>query len=79
MVVTAFLTRRRWPLLALWCWLPGLPEDPHVGAEVLLGGLPVLLDAEVVDEGRAAAHGDHVHDGRHQVRVPEQHQARAGQ
>ena len=79
MVVTAFLTRRRWPLLAFWCWLPGLPEDPHVGAEVLLGGLPVLLDAEVVDEGRAAAHGDHVDDGRHQVRVPEQHQARAGQ
>ena len=46
-------------------------------ASSILGGLPVLLDAEVVDEGRAAAHGDHVDDGRHQVRVPEQHQARA--
>ena len=46
-------------------------------ASSILGGLAVLLDAEVVDEGRAAAHSDHVHDGRHQVRVPEQHQARA--
>ena len=56
-----------------------VPYSSYFVSSSLLGGLPVLLDAEVVDEGRAAAHGDHVHDGRHQVRVPEQHQARAGQ